>query len=256
MRSTATTTLVIATLLAIAQGKENSTPPSAENVGTNEPCGNPLVGEPPYCPTCRDRDDNHFFTTVGTECTVGVRPYNGNAQRAITDLSIAGSVGGFPLEFTRYSSTRLSSRNLAHSAFGPESPWSHSYEYVLRDSGGTVDRPIVKLTYPNGAERSYQRASATSTSWLPTRGGNPDTNGNPDRIITSGDDFVLHRGDLTQIHFKKRYHSVSNGAFYRLEALKDTTGTTTSVSYENNDDTLIRQVTDPAGNWIKLRIPV
>jgi hypothetical protein len=108
-----------------------------------ESCGNPEVSQPPFCLTCQNKDNNLVLSPVASDCNVSVRSYNGNGHRAITDLSIAGSVGAMPLEFTRFSNTRLSTRNLAQSAFGPESPWSHNYEWVMRDAGGTVDRPII-----------------------------------------------------------------------------------------------------------------
>jgi RHS repeat-associated protein len=92
----------------------------------------------------------------------------------------------------------------------------------------------------------FQRWSATSNTWLPVN------HRNPDRIISSGNDFVLHTRNREKFGFKRRIHSVTGGVFYRLESITDPAANTQSVAYLGNDDTLIRQVTDPAGNWIKL----
>jgi RHS repeat-associated protein len=238
--------LALVSLFTSAEAKSPASPPSTQNTSSSEPCGNPKPSEPPYCKVCIDGID-YWIPAVGSSCeTNSILAYSGNAHREITDLAIAGSVGMMPLEFQRYSNTRLSGRNLAHSAFGPESSWSHNYEWVMRDSGGTAAQPVIKITYPEGGEMTFKRYSATSTTWLPERLQNPD------RLINTGDDFVLQRGDLSQCHFKRRTHSVNGGVFYRIESIKDSESNTYTVSYQNNDDTLIRQITDPAGHWLKL----
>jgi hypothetical protein len=109
-----------------------------------------------------------LYPAAGASCeTTPIRAYNGNAHRKISDLQIAGSVGSMPLAFERFSNSRLSTRNLAHSSFGAESSWSHNYEWVMRDNGGTAAQPIIKITYPQGDEMQFQRWSATSTSGSP-----------------------------------------------------------------------------------------
>jgi hypothetical protein len=133
--------IAFAALLIPSNAKNTTTPPSSTTTNSSEPCGNPEPSATPYCKICIDGVD-YFIPDVGSSCdTNSIRSYNGNAHRAITDLMIPGSVGKMPLAFTRFSNTRLSSRNLAHSAFGIESSWSHNYEWVVRDNGGTVDRP-------------------------------------------------------------------------------------------------------------------
>jgi hypothetical protein len=230
-----------------ALAKSLAPAPGPNNSGSQEPCGNPEVSGTPICRECVNGEWHYFIPFAGSSCdTNSIRSYNGNAHREITDLEIAGSVGNQPLAFKRYSNTRLSGRNLAHSAFGSESSWSHNFEWVVRDDGGTTDRPIIKITYPKGDEMRFQRWSATSTSWLPTN------NRNPDRIVSTGDDFVLHTRNHEKYGFKRRFHSGTGGVFYRLESITDSASNTSSVSYVNNDDTLIRRITDPAGHWIKL----
>jgi len=282
------TQILFALLILSAHAKNASTPPTAANIGTVEPCGNPLVtatiGTPvsefisPYGPSttsgplssyykgphpdkipsysassqpedCQGCEDYHKQGTkspTGSSCDSSpINSYNGNAHRGITDLTIAGSVGNFPLEFKRFSSSRLSSRNLSQSSFGIETPWSHNYEWIMRDNGGSTTQPIVKITYPDGVEHQFRRPDATATTWLPTNSSVAD------RLLGAGDDFTPRTGDLAQYIFKRRYHSVTGGVFYRIESIKDPESNAYTISYDNNDDTLIRQVTDSANHWIK-----
>jgi len=240
----------ILALAAIPLHSENITtvPTPTTSINTRGPCGNPYQSETPDCTDCESDDDNHFLSTTASSCdTNTIYSYNGNAHRRITDLRIHGSVGNQPLHFTRFSNTRLSGRNLAHGAFGYETPWSHNFQWLMRDNGGAPTRPIITITYPNGKERSFWYKTGSTTEWVATTALR-----NPDRILTSGDDFVLHTGNLERYHFKRRIHSQTGGVFYRLEAITDPQSNTHTLSYEGPDDTLIRQITDPAGHFIKL----
>ena len=152
-----------------------------------------------------------------------------------------------PLQFARFSNTRLSTRNLANGAFGKESPWSHNYEWLMRDNGGTPERPIITITYPNGRERSFWLRTGSTTEWVTTT-----PYRNPDRIITNGDDYVVHSGELARYQFKRRFHSVTGAVFYRIESITDPEGNSYAITYNHPDDTSIRQITDAAGHFIKL----
>nr|MCU0796970.1 hypothetical protein [Akkermansiaceae bacterium] len=102
--------LLATALLSPAPAKPLQSPPVGGTTSPEEPCGNPLPSKTPICPTCVDKDDNIYSLPVGSTCkTNSILAYNGNAHRKITDLEIAGSVGGMPLKFIRYSNTRLSS---------------------------------------------------------------------------------------------------------------------------------------------------
>lgn len=281
--------LALFTLSAAANTKPISTQPSPYSTGTVRPCGNGALTDPvgtsvwyfiqPSGPSTTNGPLSSYYTGIYPKTTPSystssqpddcqgcnydheqgskspsastcdgspINSYNGNATGFAMDLSVAGSVGNFPLEFKRTSATRLSGRNLSHSAFGIESSWSHNYEWVMRDNGGTITQPVVKITYPDGTEYRFQRPDATSTVW------NATAKGVVDRIYVSGDDFVLRTGDLSNYHFKRRIHSVTGGTFYRIELIKDPNANTYTITYLDNDDTLIRQVTDPAGRFIKL----
>lgn len=220
-----------------------SAPPDSSGAG---PCGNVGSSDPADCSSdCEEEQEPH--ASVGSDCESNtINSFNGNAHRIITDLRIHGSVGRTPLKFVRHSNTRLSGRNLVHSSFGAESPWSHNYEWVMRDDGGTETQPIIKITFPNGKERRF-RKNATTNIWGPAT-----PYKNPDRIVSNGDDFTLHTIALEEYRFKRRYHSQTGGVFYRLESIRDADANITTIDYLDGDDTRIRQITDAADHWIKL----
>jgi RHS repeat-associated protein len=243
------TCLLVAGLTLPLSAQNVTTPPTATTPNnTQGPCGNPAQSDPSDCDDECEENVDYFTLSTGSACaSTNINSYNGNAHRKINDLKISGSVGKQPLSFTRFSNTRLSSRNLATGAFGAESPWSHNFEWLMRDNGGAPTRPIITITYPDGKERSFWYRTGSTTEWVTTT-----PYKNPDRIISTGDDFVLHTGELIKYHFKRRFHSVTGGVFYRIEGITDQESNTYTISYNDPDDTSVRQITDAAGHWIKL----
>ena len=111
--------LLLSGLLAVSSAlplvaQNVTTPPTPTTPpNTQGPCGNPSQPEPPDCLDCETANSNQFKSPVGSSCeATSINSYNGNGHRKTTDLDIAGSVGNMPLRFTRYSNTRLSTRNL------------------------------------------------------------------------------------------------------------------------------------------------
>src|SRR6476469_3582455 len=56
-------------------------------------------------------------------------PYTGNARRSVTDLTVAGGVGTYPLAFTRTYNSR--NAGTMQSYFGNAPLWRHSYDWAL-----------------------------------------------------------------------------------------------------------------------------
>jgi hypothetical protein len=54
-------------------------------------------------------------------------PFTGNAKRVIDDITVPGSVGAYPLKWTRY----LNTRGSVASFFGQGGAWTHSYSWGL-----------------------------------------------------------------------------------------------------------------------------
>lgn len=98
---------------------------------------------------------NGDVTTAGS-----YDPYTGNATRSVTDLVVAGTVGEYPLAFTRTMNTRATdypAPGAGRSEFGAPGNWRHNYQWtidqsILDDPQGTEDEvpPVYTVHYPDG----------------------------------------------------------------------------------------------------------
>src|SRR5262249_17283237 len=61
----------------------------------------------------------------------GYDPYTGNATRAITDISVAGAVGDYPLALVRTANSRTPSTT---EVFGYAGGWNHNYNCIMETS--------------------------------------------------------------------------------------------------------------------------
>jgi RHS repeat-associated protein len=101
-------------------------------------------------PTGVTGEYNGSVTTAGS-----YDPYTGNAKRFIDDLTVTGSIGAYPLKFTRILNTRAGS-----GPFGDGGGWSHSYQWGLNiapppspnPSPCQPQIPDATLYYPDGRE--------------------------------------------------------------------------------------------------------
>ncbi len=80
-------------------------------------------------------------------------PYTANATRTIPDITVAGAVGSYPLQWAR----TMNSRNPGGSSllFGAGGGWSHSYAWSLQDSGewtgsGMRSPSFYVVSFPDG----------------------------------------------------------------------------------------------------------
>ncbi len=115
----------------------------------------------------------------------------------------------------------------------------------MRDAGGTVAQPRIAVSFPNGRELTFLKPADGSSVWyctLPSR---------IERLKVTATDYTLITGELSQYRFVKRLNS-SGASFYRFESYSDAEANTYTVGYASITDTLMRQVTDPSGRWIKL----
>jgi hypothetical protein len=78
----------------------------------------------------------------------GVDPWTGNATRSITDISVAGAVGEYPLALVRTANSRAPSTTEVFSWSGG---WNHNYNWILEDP-------------PNGNTQNFQPSSYTIES--------------------------------------------------------------------------------------------
>jgi hypothetical protein len=82
---------------------------------------------------------------VGGDNPTGV---SGNATRSITDISVAGAVGEYPLALVRTANSRAPSTTEVFSWSGG---WNHNYNWIVEDP-------------PNGNTQNFQPSSYTIES--------------------------------------------------------------------------------------------
>jgi RHS repeat-associated protein len=137
-------------------------------------------------------DFKGLITTAGA-----YSPLNHNAYREVTDISVPGALGKYPLKMTRYYNSRQNWNN------GLGGGWSYEYLWTLARSGS-------KLIYPNGnvLDSSCQEQSAVGTSDAWEGGGNG----------------VFRPADGGKVHF--------SGA--RADYIEDPYGLRTNLTYGPN----------------------
>jgi len=171
--------------------------------------------------------------------------YSGNVHRSITDISLFGSVGGRPLTFTRDSNSRMVPMNNAAGAFGRETLWTHNHLWHMRNAGTAANgQPVVRIGMPDGYDESFVRNPSDHTVWLPVansrfsvrQNGNIFEHGDPDGGIA---------------RFERRTHTSSGAIFYRIAEVEDVSGNIWNYSYNTANETVVRQVTDASGRWLK-----
>jgi RHS repeat-associated protein len=212
---------------------------------------------------------NNLFAQVGNDSPAGVAgelensgiittgchydAYTGNAKRSVTDIVVAGSVGAYPLAFTR---TSNSCDNLEvddggdQVDFGSAGNWRHSYQWNLyckgSDTNGNPNR--CSLHYPDGAGVTFTPSTNGDPYW---RGGK----GIRDRL-----QVVLSRKTIVGAYLLmpdggKVSFSVS-GIVGSVQSIIDPYGRTTTISgdpanfYPNS--TGLVTITEPGGRWLKL----
>jgi hypothetical protein len=93
-----------------------------------------------------------FNGEIGSE----LDPYTGNMKRTVTDISVAGSVGEYPLALVRTYNSRTPSFT---SPFG-RGGWTHSYNWILEDSptSSTPNFAPTRYTvdFPDGRSETFR----------------------------------------------------------------------------------------------------
>jgi RHS repeat-associated protein len=127
----------------------------------------------PSCLFAQGEDNPTGVTGIynGNVTTAGsYDPYTHNAHRVVDDIVVPGSVGAYPLKWTRYYNSR-------HEGLGYDGcwdGWSFSYGYYWPSSGvtlpdGTVINPDSD-SFSGGLEYSFDNTTSTSTLLLPDGG--------------------------------------------------------------------------------------
>src|SRR6266545_6422268 len=84
----------------------------------------------------------------------GYDPYTANATRSITDISVAGGVGEYPLALVRTANSRTPSTT---GVFGWAGGWNHNYNWILEDSPlGPINPTRYTVEFPDGRVEKFR----------------------------------------------------------------------------------------------------
>lgn len=168
--------------------------------------------------------------------------YTGNAVRQVTDLTVAGAVGAYPLAFTRFCNSR---GNLPYWVrFGSAATWQHSYDWRMTDSqpSSSPTPPSYEVLFPDGRDENFTSTGARSVPALREQV-------KPLNLTTMLVYLVLPDGGTVEF---KATQSFNNGRYsytYVAQAITDPYGQRTTFTYTTGN---LYQVTEPAGRWIRL----
>jgi RHS repeat-associated protein len=184
-------------------------------------------------------DYNGSITTAGH-----MDPLTGNAKRVIDDITVPGSVGAYPLKWSRY----LNTRGIGHPAFGGGGAWNHSYGWGLTILPPLPPpnewEPTSYVVYPDGHMKDLYQSSEFYVAPLPGR------DQVHERVLkTGGGDYGLGYYDLLlgdggRVHFEP----VPNVGLAPV-AVVDPYGLTTTLTYVSGR---LDKITAPGGRFLKI----
>ena len=182
-------------------------------------------------------------------------PYTSNATRTIPDITVAGAVGGYPLQWSRTMNSRAYGNT-----FGLGAAWRHSYQWIMADSETfNTFEPGAPSSYgvafPDGRFESFSYNSTTNTC-APFFPGIADRF-TPLNLTTLLAYLVLPDGGMVEFKATKwKYHSPdppyedTSGYTYKAQRIIDPNGLSTWFTYDTSGK--LTQVTEPAGRWLKI----
>jgi RHS repeat-associated protein len=189
-----------------------------------------------------------FNGNVTTACSYD--PYTGNAKRSVTDIVVAGSVGSYPLAFTRTANSRFQSEDQYQ--FGPGGTWRHNFNWRLSSypTLGTDYPQWYWVAFPDGRIESL--VSSSSDTLFRAASGTADRF-QPLDLGTMLAYLILPDGGKVEFaatpHFSWYSHRW-NDYSWQATAIIDPYGQRTTLSY--NGDGSLNTIQEPAGRWIQL----
>lgn len=192
---------------------------------------------------------NGSITTAGS-----YDPYTGNATRAITDLTVTGAVGAYPLQWSR----TLNTRNVTSPRAMGRGGWTHSYDwhiYLRRHTNPTHwndetpdyhEGPDAVVYYPDGRQVPFEGAPGY------------DYAGAPEKDVSAllkhvgGDNYDLYLSDGGIVQF--RLFNYWEGGIMRTgraaQAIVDPYGVATTFSRDSAGR--LSRVTEQAGRYLQI----
>jgi RHS repeat-associated protein len=195
-------------------------------------------------PTGPAGEYNGSITTGGS-----YDPYTGNAKRFVDDLTVTGSVGAYPLKWTRVLNTR--GGGTGHLGLGGS--WSHSYQWGLwvrpyepyQYYPNPYEGPGAVVTYPDGRTVNFAIAEQPYTYFQ-----DPNIFEPQDRIIhKGGGNFDLLMRDGGRVIFKHPLGSTSGSDLVATEIV-DPYGQSTLLARDGAGR--LSRVTEPEGRYLQI----
>jgi RHS repeat-associated protein len=186
-----------------------------------------------------------FNGNVTTGCSYD--PYTGNARRSVTDIVVSGSVGSYPLAFTRVANSRGYEVNTDHQ-FGEGGWWRHSYSWYLDVSFGLGQPTQYNVAFPDGRLLIFTPSNGDScfraTPGVPERFQPLDFN-------TMLAYLILPDGGKVEFTASPFNSNPSyQGYRYQATAIIDPYGQRTTLAY--NGDGSLNTIQEPGGRWLQL----
>jgi RHS repeat-associated protein len=172
-----------------------------------------------------------FNGMVNTACAYD--PYTGNVRRTVDDIVVPGTLGAYPLKWSRFYNSRDADIG---NPLGLS--WRHSYMWSEEYLGGDIVR------FPDGREIDFNEATGIS-----------------ERLPQVGQ---LILGDGGQVIFEPVSYTINGRQYakYRAARIIDPYGLTTTISYDTvgqddngNDIYRISRITEPGGRYLLLNYP-
>src|SRR5436190_6894500 len=185
-------------------------------------------------------------------------PYTGNAARSVTDITVAGAVGAYPLAFTRTMTSRYTA-GAGTWEMGTAGSWRHNYQWSIDAFTFQSNAPdkwyampqVFTVNYPDGRRLTFSNSNQDSMM----RAGS----GVSDRFQKPASDYdncYLLLPDGGKVWFAAQidrwgddFGPVTISCQYTFMGIIDPHGQTTTVSYPGDGS---MTVTEPAGRWLKL----
>jgi RHS repeat-associated protein len=195
---------------------------------------------------------NGNITTAGS-----YDPYTGNATRSVTDIVVAGSVGAYPLAFTRTMNTRYTPGMAVE--LGEAGSWRHSYQWSIDSITMQSNAPnkwsvmsgFYTVNYPDGRRLFFSSADVGLTMRS-----SPGVSDRFQKPVSDGDNCYVLLPDGGKIWFTVQIQRtgddsgpVTSTFDFQFMGIIDPYGLVTTITYPGDGS---MKITEPAGRWLKL----
>ncbi len=199
----------------------------------------------------------------------GVDPWTANGARSITDISVAGAVGDYPLALVRTANSRTPSTPSTSEVFSFAGGWNHNYNWIMEDSPSRNAANLAPLKYtvdfPDGRVETFRAVTWDSAFRVRPGADTPAQSasaGVRERLLPiapPGNMYAyLLLPDGGKVKFQATQYNSNGQYFYKYTAIAiiDPHGLQTALTWEsygnNGQKKRLQKVTEPAGRYLWL----